>query len=110
MAKAKSKIVAIAQKVNSLALETGAVFFRIGCTPLAKNGQPCVNPEGEPAFPDVAEIKHCRHTYGQGAAVDKPCYVVSFEDSYEVLVVPSEDVSQVNIMQITEETTPNLPE
>jgi hypothetical protein len=112
MAKVKSTIVSILQKGN-IPFGPAAVFFPVGGMPLNQEGSICKNPDGEDAFPNVSSISFCRHSYGQGAAVDRPCYVVSFENSPQVIVIPAEDVGQVSIFKgelNTDNNVPALPE
>lgn len=111
MAKTKSTIISIMHK-NPVPFDPGAVFYPVGGQPLTKAGEVCVGPDGAPAFTNVSDIKFCRHAYGQGAAVDQPCYVVSFEDVSQVVVIPAEDIGPVCIFKgdINTEEVPALPE
>lgn len=90
-----------------------AVCFRLGATPIKADGQPCVNEAGEPLFPPVSEIKHCRDRFGAGAMVNIPCYVISFEDSPEQVIIPANEFAQITLMVVDKEEkseVPNLPE
>jgi hypothetical protein len=111
MSKKKTKIVSILQSNSTF--EPSAVFFPVAGHPQNNNGDVCANDNGDPIFPIVKSIVFCRHAYGQGAAVDQPCYVVSFEDSNQVVIIPATQFCQLTVQTIdpvTEDTVPGLPE
>lgn len=108
MAKSKSKIVSFVQKNTNFG--PGAVFFGVGGIPLDSSGNTCVLEDGTPNFPPVSSIIHCKHAYGSGAVVNRPCYVVNFENIGQVVVVPVEDATQITIQKIEEAEVPALPE
>jgi len=89
--------------------EFAAVYFRVGSLPLKADGQLCTTPDGNPAFPPVSEIRHCRDRFGGGAQIAVPCYDVHFEGSDERLIIPATQFVQVTIV-MDEDTVPGLPE
>jgi len=93
--------------------EFAASYFRIGDLPLNSKGFTCMMPgevpEGEepvPAFPPVVEIKSCRDRFGSGAQIDQPCYMVSFQDAPEKVVIPANKYCQATIAVIDTEDAP----
>lgn len=110
MAKKKTKIVSLLQ--NKSVFEPAAVLFPVAGHPRNSAGEICTDDDGNPVFPPVKAIVFCRHAYGQGAAVDEPCYVVSFEESNQSVIVPSTELGQLTTQTITsdDEHIPALPE
>ena len=86
-----------------------AAYFRVGDNPLKIDGQPCADHEGNPVFPPVTSIKHCKHEFGAGALVRQPCYAIAFEDSPETVVIPATQVAQVTIITSDAAETANVP-
>jgi hypothetical protein len=102
----KSIITGILVNKNAV-FNFGAVSFRVGMCPSKADGDPVEE------MPNVKSIKFARHAYGQGAAVDEPCYIVAFEDSNEVVIIPAHQRVQIMIANIepdTEQAAPELPE
>jgi hypothetical protein len=98
---------------SDIPYDFAAVYFTVGGVPLKKDGQPCIDANGEPLFPPVKEIKHCRDRFGTGAYVDQPCYDIHFEDNPQRILVPVKKCSQIGIVVVEEEqenNTPELPE
>lgn len=89
-----------------------AVFFRVGSIPLNSNGEECVTLDGQPAFPRVDKIEHCRDRFGGGAFVDQPCYTVTFVDAEEKVIIPVTKFCQATVIVIdTEEAhVPVMPQ
>ena len=108
MAKVKSTIVSITQKVPP-AFKPAAVFFPINGQPLDVNGVVCQDNEGNSLFTNVSSIVFCKDRYGSGAVYNKPCYIVSFEDVPQVIIIDADDVSQVSVFNGAVEDTENLP-
>lgn len=109
--KKRTKIVSILQ--SNSAYVPGAVLFPVAGHPQTQAGEVCANDDGDPIFPPVKSIVFCRHAYGQGAAVDQPCYVVSFEDSNQVVIIPATQFCQLTVQTLDaddEENIPGLPE
>ena len=104
----KTTISSIMQMTN--APEFAAVFFRVGSLPLKADGQVCTTPDGNPAFPIVSEIKHCRDRFGGGAQIAVPCYDVHFEGSDERLIIPATLFVQATIVASDDDAVPGLPE
>jgi len=86
-----------------------ASFFRIGCAPLNSAGEECVTPDGQPAFPVVEKIEHCRDRFGGGAQVDQPCYAVSFVDAEEKVIIPITQFCQATIVVLDSNDDANVP-
>jgi hypothetical protein len=110
MAKKKTKIVSILQGNSNFT--PGAVFFPVAGYPQKQDGEICTDGDGNPVFPPVKSIVFCRHAYGQGAAVDQPCYVVSFEESDQTVIIPATQFCQLAVQTISpeNENIPGLPE
>ena len=105
MSKKKSTVTSILQ--TNITAEFAAVFFRVGSIPRSNAG------EEVDGLPIVSSIKFCRHAYGQGAQVDKPCYGIEFEGGMETLIVPADQYAQVTLAVIdvnNEATIPSMPE
>lgn len=97
--------------INGMEADFPAIYFRTGGYPLNKNGQRCIDLEGNLAFPKVKDITYCRHSYGNGAFVDEPCYVIRFEESSEKIILPKDERAQITVISFEEEEgIPNLPE
>lgn len=107
MAKNKSKIVSLLQ--SKTAFEPGAVLFPVNGHPRNSTGDVCADEDGNPVFPPVTSISFCRHAYGQGAAVDQPCYIVSFENSPQVVVIPATEFCQLTIQKLDDSADNNVP-
>jgi hypothetical protein len=111
MAKKKTKIASLLQNNNPFT--PGAVLFPVSGHPINSAGEVCVNEDGQPSFPPVKSIIFCRHAYGQGAAVDQPCYVISFEESDQSVVIPATELGQLTVQVVdssVDENIPSLPE
>lgn len=104
----KTIISSLLQKADTPAF--AAVYFRVGAIPLKADGTVCVDPDGNPVFPAVKEIKHCRDRFGTGAQIDQPCYDIHFVDSDERLIMPISKFVQATIVTIDEDPVPGLPE
>lgn len=91
-----------------------ATYFRVGTVPLNAAGEPCTAPGDvdTPAFPPVTDIMSCRDRFGGGAQIDQPCYVVSFEDSPEKVIIPATKFCQTTIAVVDpdEQNIPNMPQ
>lgn len=83
-----------------------AVYFRTGDIPRKANSEEV---EG---MPSVTKITHSRKCWGNGAAVDVPCYAVHFDGSPETILIPATQVAQVTLLTTdsADTETPNLPE
>jgi len=89
-------------KISSILLANttsnfAATYFRVGDIPLKSDGTPCIDAEGNAAFPVVESIKFCKHEFGAGALVQQACYAVKFENSPETIVIPAIQFSQITI-------------
>ncbi len=80
-----------------------AAFFRVGSIPLNSDGEECVTPEGQPAFPRVEKIEHCRDRFGGGAFVDQPCYTITFTEAAEKVIIPVTKFCQATVIVIDAE-------
>lgn len=108
MAKTKSTIVSIMQKTPP-AFKQAAVFFPVNGQPLNADGVPCTNENNESLFPNVSKISFCKHEYGSGAVVNRPCYLVEFENSPQVIVIYADDVAQVSVFRGSVEANEGVP-
>lgn len=104
----KTIISSILQKADVPAF--AAVYFRVGTAPLKANGEICLDAAGNPVFPPVKEIKHCRDRFGSGAQIDHPCYDIHFEGSDERLIMPISKYVQITVVTTDEDPVPGLPE
>jgi len=113
MSKKKAKTSFISSLLQHDVPAFAAAYFRIGCVPLKADGQPCLGPDGNPVFPKVISIKHCRDRFGSGTIINQPCYVVSFEDSLEQTIIPTTCFTQATVVVEDgddEESVPGLPQ
>jgi hypothetical protein len=100
--------------INSILMKNApydftAVYFTVGGIPLKKDGTQCTDQNGNPLFPPVESIKHCRDRFGQGTAVNIPCYVIHFEDNPQRIIIPADQCSQVGILVIDENENNDVP-
>ena len=85
-----------------------ATYFRVGNRAITLEGNEILT------MPVVKKITFARHAWGQGAAVDMPCYCISFMDSDELIIIPETKIEQITLTSDYDdnksEEFPELPE